>query len=62
MRIVVLDDLNLRVAHAILVVTEGDRLLVLDNQVADIVDSRRILHYRPLYSLNEAAWWLHKKP
>lgn len=62
MRIVVLDDLNLRVAHAILVVTEGDRLLVLDNQVADIVESRRILHYRPLYSLNEAAWWLHRKP
>ena len=32
LRIVVLDDLNLGIAHAVLVVVDGDRLLVLDNQ------------------------------
>lgn len=62
MRIVVLDDLNLRAAHAVLVVAEGERLLVLDNQVADVLDSKRILHYRPVFSLNETHWWLHRKP
>jgi predicted transglutaminase-like cysteine proteinase len=61
MRIVVVDDTNLRVAHAVLVVAEEDRLLVLDNQVPDVLDSRRILHYRPVFSLNENRWWLHRK-
>jgi predicted transglutaminase-like cysteine proteinase len=62
MRIVVVDDLNLRAAHAVLVVADGERLLVLDNQVPDVVESRRILHYRPVFSLNETHWWVHRKP
>lgn len=61
MRIVVLDDTNLRVPHAILTVADGDRLLVLDNQIPDVVDSKRILHYKAIYSINENRWWLHKK-
>jgi predicted transglutaminase-like cysteine proteinase len=61
MRVVVLDDTNLRVPHAILTVVDGDRLLVLDNQIPDVVDSKRILHYKAIYSINENRWWLHKK-
>ena len=60
MRLVVLDDVNLGVAHAVLVVTDNDRLLVLDNQIPQAVDSRRILHYRAIYSINEERWWLHR--
>jgi predicted transglutaminase-like cysteine proteinase len=60
LRLVVLDDLNLGIAHAVLVVAEGERLLVLDNQIPDVVDSRRILHYRAIYSINEDRWWLHR--
>lgn len=60
MRLVILDDLNLGVAHAVLVVAESDRLLVLDNQIPQAVDSRRILHYRAIYSINEERWWLHR--
>jgi predicted transglutaminase-like cysteine proteinase len=60
LRLVVLDDLNLGIAHAVLVVADGDRLLVLDNQIADVVDSRRILHYKAIYSINEERWWLHR--
>jgi len=60
MRIVVLQDLNLRIAHAVLLVFEGRRTLVLDNQIRDAVDARAIRHYRPLYSVNETAWWLHR--
>ncbi len=60
MRLVVLDDLNLGIAHAVLVVTDNDRLLVLDNQIPQAVDSRRILHYRAIYSINEERWWLHR--
>lgn len=60
LRLVVLDDLNLGIAHAVLVVADGDRLLVLDNQIPDVVDSRRILHYKAIYSINEDRWWLHR--
>lgn len=56
LRLVVLDDLNLGVAHAVLVVSESDRLLVLDNQISDVVDLRRILHYKAIYSINEERW------
>lgn len=60
MRIVVLQDLNLDTAHAILVVYMGKKALVLDNQVATVVDAANILHYRPIYSINEKHWWLHR--
>lgn len=60
MRIVILQDLNLRSPHAVLAVFHDDRILILDNQVERIVDHRFIRHYRPIYSLSEQAWWLHR--
>jgi len=59
MRIVVLDDLNLGVAHAILVVYVDGRALVLDNQISQVIPADLIRHYRPIYSINQTAWWLH---
>lgn len=60
MRIVVVDDLNLRVPHAVLVVNVDGRALVLDNQIPQVVPADRIRHYRPVFSINEEAWWLHR--
>jgi predicted transglutaminase-like cysteine proteinase len=60
MRIVVLQDLNLRTAHAILVVYLDGQALVLDNQIHAVVNARTIRHYRPIYSINEQYWWLHR--
>ena len=60
LRVVVLRDLNLKLAHAILVVYHEGRVLVLDNQISDIVEATAIRHYRPIYSVNESAWWLHR--
>ncbi len=60
MRIVVLQDLNLDAAHAVLVVNQGRRKLVLDNQIETVIDHKVIRHYRPIYSINEEAWWLHR--
>lgn len=62
MRIVVLQDQNLKVAHAILVVQAGERTLVLDNQINQVVEAAAIRHYRPIFSLNETHWWLHRPP
>jgi len=62
MRIVVLQDTNLRLAHAVLVVFHAGRTYVLDNQIRQLVTDDRIRHYRPIYSINESAWWLHRRP
>lgn len=61
MRIVVLQDLNLRIGHAILVVHLNGEALVLDNQVRSVVRAEAIRHYRPIYSINEHNWWLHRR-
>ena len=60
MRIVVLQDTNLNIPHAVLVVFFKERTLVLDNQVSGVVPADRIRHYRPFYSINEEGWWLHR--
>lgn len=60
MRIVVLQDLNLKVAHAVLVVYVDGEALVLDNQISKVVNADRIKHYKPIFSINEDAWWLHR--
>lgn len=60
LRIVVLQDLNLKVAHAVLAVDAGARIRILDNQIRQVVDAEAIRHYQPMYSINERAWWLYR--
>jgi predicted transglutaminase-like cysteine proteinase len=60
LRVVVLKDVNLNIGHAILAVYYDDRILILDNQIKAVADSRRITHYRPVYSINEQYWWRHR--
>jgi predicted transglutaminase-like cysteine proteinase len=60
LRIVVLDDLNLRVAHAVLVVYYDGAPYVMDNQIAQVVAASAIHHYKPIYALNEKSWWLYR--
>ena len=60
MRIVAVKDLNLKVGHAILAVYLDDHVDILDNQIKIVVDSRKIHHYEPVYSINEFAWWRHR--
>jgi predicted transglutaminase-like cysteine proteinase len=60
MRIVVLQDLNLGIAHAVLAVYLNGRAMVLDNQIDGVVAADSVRHYRPIYSINERSWWLHR--
>jgi predicted transglutaminase-like cysteine proteinase len=60
MRIVVVQDLNLKIPHAILIVYLDGEPLVLDNQIKQVVHASRIRHYKPIYSINEQNWWLHR--
>lgn len=59
MRIVVLQDLNLQVAHAVLAVYIKGKPYILDNQVEQVVPADKIKHYMPIYSINETNWWRH---
>lgn len=60
MRIVVVEDTNLGVPHAVLTVETPRTTLVLDNQVDTVVDAQAVHHYRPIYAINETAWWLYQ--
>ena len=60
MRVAVVQDLNLDTAHAVLVVYVGGKGYVLDNQIEQVVSQAEIYHYRPYYTVNENAWWLHR--
>jgi predicted transglutaminase-like cysteine proteinase len=61
-RIVILQDTNLRVPHAVLAVGIDNDVLIMDNQSQEVLSHRRIAHYIPLYSVNEQNWWLHMPP
>jgi predicted transglutaminase-like cysteine proteinase len=60
LRVVAVKDMNLKVGHAILVVFLKDKPYILDNQVKIVVEARKIRHYRPVFSINEKAWWRHR--
>ncbi len=60
MRIVVLQDMNLDLGHAVLAVYLDGRIMILDNQIKRVVGADSIRHYRPIYSINEDGWWLHQ--
>jgi predicted transglutaminase-like cysteine proteinase len=62
MRILVLQDLNLRVPHAIVVVYVAGGPILLDNQISRIVPASSTHRYQPVYSINEHGWWQHRSP
>ncbi len=59
MKVVIVMDQNLNIAHAILAVRAGAATYILDNQINDIVPDSSIHHYKPYYSINEQAWWVY---
>jgi predicted transglutaminase-like cysteine proteinase len=59
MRIVIVQDTNLRIAHAVMSINSGKDILILDNQIPEVISHSAIFHYVPVYSLNETSWWMH---
>ena len=60
MRIVILDDRNLDLLHAVLAVYTPDGMIyILDNQIPHVMKHSDIHHYKPVYSINEHYWWKH---
>ena len=59
MRVVVVQDTNLRIAHAVMAIERNDDILILDNQIEEVISHAAIFHYVPVYSVNENNWWMH---
>jgi len=57
-RLVVLQDTNLRIPHAVLALNIKNDILILDNQVDEVISHKHVLHYVPIYALNESKWWM----
>jgi predicted transglutaminase-like cysteine proteinase len=60
LRVVIVQDLNLHLGHAILVVYIDGKTIALDNQIRHLIGTENIHHYRPVYSVNESHWWLYR--
>jgi predicted transglutaminase-like cysteine proteinase len=59
MRLVVLENMQKKLIHSILVVNLNGKDYVLDNERPHILTANEINHYKPIYSINEASWWKH---
>lgn len=62
LRIAIVQDLQKNIPHAILIVYTDNGAVVLDNQIKTMTSADRISHYKPIFSINRTAWWLHTKP
>ncbi|MDB2682849.1 transglutaminase-like cysteine peptidase [Alphaproteobacteria bacterium] len=62
LRLMIVQDTKKNIPHAVLVVYTDEGAFVLDNQIKTLVTTRGAGRYRPIYSINRTAWWLHTAP
>ena len=59
MRLLILQDQKKNMPHAVLVVYSEKGPMILDNQIKAMQSASSIKHYKPIFSINREAWWLH---
>jgi predicted transglutaminase-like cysteine proteinase len=62
MRIAIVHDLEKDIPHAILIVYTDSGAMILDNQNKRALNAEYVDNYRPIFSINRQAWWLHTAP
>lgn len=62
LRIAIIHDKIKNIPHAILVVYTDTDALILDNQEKRTLKASEVSRYRPIFSINRQAWWLHTAP
>ncbi|MCI5061093.1 MAG: transglutaminase-like cysteine peptidase [Alphaproteobacteria bacterium] len=62
LRIAIVQDMQKNIPHAILIVYTDKGPMVLDNQIKSAIPASRVSHYKPIFSINQQAWWLHTAP
>lgn len=61
LRIAIVHDKVKNIPHAVLVVYAENGPLVLDNQIKSVIDASEQGRYRPIFTINRLAWWLHSE-
>ena len=60
LRVVIVQDRKRNEAHAVLVVFDGERRLILDNRNDEVMDDTSAARrYAAYYSINERTFWMH---
>ncbi len=62
LRIAIVQDLQQDIPHAVLIVYTDSGALMLDNQKRQVRPVESVDRYRPIFSINRHAWWLHTVP
>jgi predicted transglutaminase-like cysteine proteinase len=62
LRIAIVHDTQKNIPHAVLIVYTDEGSYILDNQNKSLADAERAGRYRPVFSINRQAWWLHTAP
>ncbi len=62
LRIAIVQDMQKNIPHAVLIVYTDQGPMILDNQIKKATQASRIKHYKPIFSINQDAWWLHTAP
>lgn len=59
LRLAIVHDKIKDIPHAILIVYSDDGPLILDNQNSKVKRADKVNRYKPIFSINRNAWWLH---
>jgi len=62
LRVAIVQDLQKNIPHAILIVYTDQGPMLLDNQIKTAINVEKVSHYKPIFSINQDAWWLHTMP
>lgn len=62
LRLAIVQDLQKNIPHAVLIVYTDNGAMILDNQIKQAIRADNVSHYKPIFSINRTAWWLHSKP
>jgi len=62
LRIAIVQDLQKNIPHAVLIVYTDQGSMLLDNQIKTAINVDKVSHYKPIFSINQDAWWLHTMP
>lgn len=60
LRLAIVHDKIKNIPHAILIVYANDGVFILDNQEKEMKRAEDVTRYRPIFSINQSSWWLHK--
>tara|TARA_R110002124_G_scaffold287216_2_gene471632 strand:+ start:49129 stop:50166 length:1038 start_codon:yes stop_codon:yes gene_type:complete len=61
LRVAIVQDTYKNVAHAVLIAYTDQGAMLLDNQIKEAIFTETTRRYKPIYSINRQAWWLHKE-